>query len=339
MHSAILRRSLIFILAIFFVVIALIIVAKSMYMEYMQTELSLPSDFIQFNIEPGMNSSSIVKALVTEKIIDKPYFLKYAIHEKNLGVKLKAGEYKIENGITPEALLGLLQSHKVIQYRLTLIEGWSYSQMMDAIKDSEHLVKTLDNYSMDTVRDLLGVKEISLEGLFFPDTYHFPAGTTDVDFLTRSHDSLKLVLNEEWAKGQEGLPYKKPYEALIMASIVEKETGRAEERADIAGVFVKRLNVGMLLQTDPTVIYAIGQSFDGNIRKKDLSIDSPYNTYRYKGLPPGPISLVGREAIHAALNPAENEYFYFVAKGDGTHQFSKDLNEHNRAVRKYQLKK
>lgn len=339
MHSTLIKKIAVVIFLLLLVLAVVAIQAQKNYEAYMGTALELESDRIRFEVKSGMNSNSIIEKLVEDNIIEQPYFVKYAVYENNIGAKFKAGEYEIENGITPNELLELLQSHKVIQYRLALIEGWSYLQMIEAIESDVNLVRTLNDYSMVSVAKALNIKETSIEGLFFPDTYLFPSGTTDVEFLHRAHEALNKVLDAEWQTKQEGLPYAKPYDALIMASIVEKETGQASERADIAGVFVKRLNINMLLQTDPTVIYAIGQRFDGNIRKKDLSIDSPYNTYKYKGLPPSPISLVGKEAIHAALNPAQNKFYYFVAKGDGTHYFSEDLKEHNRAVRKYQLKK
>ena len=184
----------------------------------------------------------------------------------------------------------------------------------------------------------LGYPDLMPEGLFFPDTYYFPKGTTDIAFLQRAYQRLKVVLDEEWQQRDANLPYQNAYEALIMASIIEKETGLASDRGTIAGVFVRRLNKNMKLQTDPTVIYAMGKQYNGNIRKKDLDIDSPYNTYRHKGLPPGPIALASREAIHAALHPEDGKSLYFVAKGDGSHYFSENLTEHNRAVAKYQLK-
>ena len=197
--------------------------------------------------------------------------------------------------------------------------------------------KTLDYSDLDNLLVQLGYPKQHPEGLFFPDTYHFPRATTDKEFLQRAYQRLQTVLEEEWQQRAENLPYQSAYEALIMASIIEKETGLASERETIAGVFVRRLNKKMKLQTDPTVIYAMGQQFDGNIRKKDLSIDSPYNTYRYKGLPPTPIALAGREAIYAALQPQDGKALYFVAKGDGSHYFSETLAEHNSAVAKYQL--
>ena len=211
--------------------------------------------------------------------------------------------------------------------------------MLQAIHATNLLEHTLHVYEPENIMLELGQADKVAEGLFFPDTYNFPKGTTDKAFLRRAYQRLHDVLDQEWQTRSENLPYKTPYEALIMASIIEKETGLASERSTIAGVFVRRLNKKMKLQTDPTVIYAMGKQFNGNIRKKDLSIDSPYNTYRYKGLPPSPIALVGRDAIHAALHPEPGKALYFVAKGDGSHYFSETLVEHNRAVAKYQLNK
>jgi UPF0755 protein len=185
----------------------------------------------------------------------------------------------------------------------------------------------------------LGITGSHAEGLFFPDTYYFINGTTDVELLRRAYQRRQSILKQEWEQRDSGLPYKNAYDALIMASIIEKETALATERPLIAGVFVRRLQKKMKLQTDPTVVYAMGDQYNGNIKKKDLNIDSPYNTYRYHGLPPSPIALAGQEAIYAALHPKLDETLYFVAKKDGSHYFSKTLEEHNRAVKKYQLNK
>jgi len=253
--------------------------------------------------------------------------------------KIKSGEYSLTPGLLPDELLNIFVSGKVVQYSMTLIEGWQIHEMLQAIKSNDILEKRLNSYKPDTLMKELAYSETIAEGLFFPDTYHFPKGTSDVDFLKRAYQRLQDVLDEEWQQRDPNLPYQSPYEALIMASIIEKETGLASERGAIAGVFVRRMNKKMKLQTDPTVIYAMGRQFNGNIRKKDLDIDSPYNTYRYRGLPPSPISLVGREAIYAALHPEDGKSYYFVAKGDGSHYFSENLTEHNRAVAKYQLKK
>jgi UPF0755 protein len=199
------------------------------------------------------------------------------------------------------------------------------------------LIQTNDSFDPAIIVQSMEYLQTHPEGMFYPDTYHFPRDTTDMEFFHRSYLLMQQVLDEEWRHRATGLPYQTPYEALIMASIIEKETADITERDRIAGVFVRRLQIKMKLQTDPTVIYAMGESYDGNIRKNDLYIDSPYNTYVYSGLPPTPIASPGRAAIRAALQPAEGEELYFVARGDGTHQFSKTLEEHNSAVRAYQL--
>lgn len=308
------------------------------YQNFLQTPLNIERDFI-FTVEPGMSFSDINKKLQTENIVEKGKYLEILARHSNRASKIKTGEYNLTPGLLPEELLTIFVSGKVVQYSMTLIEGWQIHEMLEAIKLDEVLEKKLLSYKPDDLMKELGYPEKSAEGLFFPDTYHFPKGTSDVEFLKRAYERLQLVLNEEWQNRAPNLPYQTSYDALIMASIIEKETGLASERKAIAGVFVRRLNKNMKLQTDPTVIYAMGRQFNGNIRKKDLNIDSPYNTYRYKGLPPSPISLVGREAIYAALHPEDGKALYFVAKGDGSHHFSESLAEHNRAVVKYQLKK
>ena len=209
--------------------------------------------------------------------------------------------------------------------------------MMDAIANNSNLTHTLKNLDPEEIMNALQIEGDNPEGQFFPDTYHFQSGTTDIEILKRSHNRLNKILQEEWQQRAENLPYNSPQEALVMASIIEKETGLASERPDIAGVFVRRLQKNMLLQTDPTVIYAMGENFNGNIQRKDLKIDSPYNTYVTPGLPPTPIALAGREAIYAALHPADGNTLFFVSRGDGSHHFSETLEQHNRAVAKYQL--
>jgi UPF0755 protein len=308
------------------------------YQKFLQTPLNIERDFI-FIIDPGMNFSDLSKKLQSENIIEKNRYLEILARLTKRAHKIRSGEYNLTTGILPDELLNIFVSGKVVQYPLTLVEGWQIHEMLEAIKLNDVLEKKLSSYNPDELMKELGLTETTAEGLFFPDTYHFPKSTSDVDFLKRAYQRLQYVLDEEWQKRDSNLPYQNAYEALVMASIIEKETGLASERATIAGVFVRRLNKNMKLQTDPTVIYAMGRQFNGNIRKKDLDIDSPYNTYRYKGLPPGPISLVGREAINAALHPEAGKALYFVAKGDGSHYFSETLNEHNKAVAKYQLKK
>jgi len=310
----------------------------------MQQQLDSPINIetgttFSYTITPGMNLKIIGEDLVQQGILKHPYYLILEGRLQGSESRLKAGEYLLQSGTTQRQLLEQFEAGKVVQHSLALIEGWSYKQIMSAVSSHEVLIKTLSDTDSKTVMSALGYPEVHPEGRFFPDTYHFPSGMTDIEFLQRAYDTMVAVLDEEWQQKAEGLPYKTADEALIMASIIEKETAVASERATIAGVFVRRLQKGMKLQTDPTVIYAMGDDYHGNIRRKDLKTDSPYNTYVYAGLPPTPIALPGVEAIHAALHPEQAETLYFVAKGDGSHYFSKTLKEHNRAVAKYQLGK
>jgi UPF0755 protein len=252
--------------------------------------------------------------------------------------KLEVGEYLLAQGSSPKQLLELLQSGNVISYKVALIEGKTFKDFVHILHNTEKMTSSLKN-NIDYT-DLL--EELNIEhpeGWFFPDTYRFTSGTIDRDILVQSHQRMKKVLAEEWAKKAEDLPYQSAYEALIMASIIEKETGVAHEREAIAGVFVRRLQKGMRLQTDPTIIYGLGDSYKGNIRRKHLTQKTPYNTYMINGLPPTPIAMPGREAIHAALHPKAGKALYFVAKGDGSHYFSASLAEHNKAVSRYQIKR
>lgn len=324
-------------LSIFFIIVTIALLYKD-YLVFLETPLNIEKETV-FVVEPGMNYSDINARIKTLNLTMESGYLKILARHTGKANKIKSGEYLLTPGLTPDDLLNLLVSGKEIQYTFTLLEGWQVSEMLQALRATDLLEQTLTSSEANTLMLELGYTDEVAEGLFFPDTYNFPKGTTDKAFLQRAYQRLHDVLDEEWLARAEGLPYKTPYEALIMASIIEKETGLVSERSTIAGVFVRRLNKKMKLQTDPTVIYAMGKQFNGNIRKKDLDIDSPYNTYRYKGLPPGPIALVGREAIHAALHPEKGKSLYFVAKGDGSHYFSETLKEHNRAVAKYQLKK
>ena len=308
----------------------------------MQAQLDAPINItapisLTYTIKPGMNLKQVAQDLTQQGVLAHPYYFMLEGRLQGSESRLKAGEYLLNPEVTQRQLLEQFVRGKVVQHSLTLIEGWSFRQLMDEVVSNGTLVQTLSNIDSKTVMAALSVPEIHPEGRFFPDTYHFPIGMTDIEFLHRAYVRMARVLEEEWQQREAGLPYKTSDEALIMASIIEKETAVAEERAAIAGVFVRRLQKGMKLQTDPTVIYAMGNDYHGNIRRQDLKIDSPYNTYFYAGLPPTPISLPGVEAIHAALHPEDGETLYFVAKGDGSHYFSKTLKEHNRAVARYQL--
>ena len=251
---------------------------------------------------------------------------------------IKAGEYRLEPGLKPRELLALWVSGKTVLQELQLIEGWRFVDAVKLVRAAPTLNHTLpENLDAAALMTALGRPGQLPEGRLFPDTYRFTKGMTDVAFLRNALAAQDKVLAEEWAQRAPNLPYDAPEQALTMASIIEKETGVAAERPQIAGVFVRRLQLGMRLQTDPTVIYGIGDAYDGNIRSKDLVTDTPYNTYTRDGLPPTPICLPGREAIRAALHPADGDALYFVAKGDGTHHFSATLSEHNFAVKRYQL--
>jgi UPF0755 protein len=251
--------------------------------------------------------------------------------------RIKSGEYRLEPGLTPTGLLDLLVAGKTIQYSLTLVEGWNFKQVMGAIAEHPELVQTLDSEPPEAIMAALGAPGMHPEGWFYPDTYLFPSGTTDLQFLRRTYETMQRRLAAEWEARSQGLPLESPYEALILASIVEKETGAPDERGLIAAVFLRRLERGMRLQTDPTVIYGMGERYQGNIRKSDLLRDTPYNTYTRKGLPPTPIAMPGGDSIHAVLHPAESEALYFVATGDGRHHFSQTYEEHRQAVIDYQL--
>jgi len=254
--------------------------------------------------------------------------------------RLVKGRYKIEGSDSPKTLLDKMRQGEVVQFTISLIEGHNFKEMLARIQKNPNVTSILEGLSVsELMKRVAGDESLHPEGQFYPDTYSFSYGVSDLNILIRAHQRLKQVLAEEWQNKAQNLPYKNPYEALIMASIVEKETAVGSERPQIAKVFVDRLKIGMRLQTDPTVIYGMGDKYKGNITRKDLRTTTPYNTYRINGLPPTPIAMVGREAINASLNPEGEEALFFVAKGDGTHHFSKTLNEHNRAVRKYQMKR
>lgn len=328
---------------IFFSVLLLLAIASTGWLlQEKERQLHSPiklGEKINFSIKNGSNLKSVLLELSEKGIIKNPYYLLFEARQKKKAALIKAGEYEIHPGTTQMQLLDQFIAGKVIQYSLTLVEGWNFKQVMEAIRQHNYIKQSLADKNQEEIMAMIDCPGLNPEGQFFPDTYHFPVGTSDVEFLQRAQQNLHRVLDDEWENKEENLPYKNAYEALIMASIIEKETGAAEERNKIAGVFVRRLEINMKLQTDPTVIYSLGEQYDGNIRRKDLKFDSPYNTYVYKGLPPTPIALAGREAINAALHPQEGKSLYFVSMGNGKHYFSETLKEHNRAVRKYQLKK
>ena len=320
----------------------LVVLAAWWLYQDMRAQLNAPLKLERpghLTIETGMSLLAVAKEVEEREWFDYPLYLQLEGKFHGVDGLIKAGQYQVEPGATALSLLELIVAGKVIQYALMIPEGWTFRQIMSALREHPHIRKILTSTDPDQVMTEIGYPGYSAEGRFFPDTYYFPAGTTDVDFLRRALRQMETVLNEEWEKHMAGLPYRSPYQALIMASLIEKETAVPNERERIAGVFMRRLERNMKLQTDPTVIYALGESFDGDIRHKDLGLDSPFNTYRYKGLPPTPIAAAGRASIRAALQPEPGEALYFVATGEnGRHYFSRTLAEHNKAVAKYQLK-
>lgn len=252
--------------------------------------------------------------------------------------EIKAGSYEVSQGITPMKLLDKLTRGDVTQAEIVLLEGWTFRQMRSALDAHPDVQHQTAGWTERQIMDKLGI-EGPAEGRFFPDTYLFARGSGDLEILRRSHRQMNKVFLAEWEGRDPGLPYASSYEALIMASIVEKETGQPQDRIKVASVFLNRLKRGMLLQTDPSVIYGLGEKFDGNLRKRDLLADGPYNTYMRPGLPPTPIAMPGLASIQAVMHPASTELLYFVARGDGSSHFSRTLDEHNRAVAKYQLRK
>jgi len=291
-----------------------------------------------YDIPQGTTLGALSRDLYQRGVIDNALYFTWMVRLQGKAGAIQAGEYELKPGSTPREIAWQIINGQVIRHELTIVEGWNIYQVLDAVRANQHLVHTIDEIDHSSIMSALGLDEEHPEGLFFPDTYHFTRGMTDRDFMVRAYRAMKSQLEQEWAQRHEGLPLSTPYEALILASIIEKETAVASERRQIAGVFTRRLMKGMLLQTDPTVIYGIGRGFTGNITRRDLRTDTPYNTYTRKGLPPTPIAMPGSDSIHAALHPGDGEALYFVAKGDGSHYFSSSLEEHNRAVVKYQLK-
>lgn len=293
----------------------------------------------EISIQAKSGLRSIAQQLVAQGVLKEPW--RFILLAKLLRKEqyLQAGNYTLNKNISPYQLLLSLNHGKTTQGSITFIEGRTFAQMREKLAVNDAVKQTISGMSDAEIMRAIGSPYAVPEGLFFPDTFYFDRNSTDIALLKISYAAMQAKLEKAWLGREPGLPYKTPYDALIMASIIEKETGKASERPMIAGVFVNRLRIGMRLQTDPTVIYGMGLRFDGNIRKKDLSIDTPYNTYTRAGLPPTPIAMPGLASIEAALHPANTKALYFVGKGDGSHAFSNNLAEHNRAVVRYQLKK
>jgi UPF0755 protein len=316
--------------------IFLILFGGAVYYWAGQPILDESSPSMEFSIKPGSGVRGAARQIAEAGIPVQPWLLELVARVSGKSSRIKAGTYEVEAGTTPTRLVEQLVRGEFAQESLAVIEGWSFKQMREAIAAHTHLKHDTASLSEKELLAKVAPNFEHAEGLFFPDTYLFAKGASDLQVYRQAHAMMMKKLDDGWAKRAQGLPYKSPYEALIMASIVEKETGQKSERNMIAGVFVNRLKRGMLLQTDPTVIYGMGDAYQGNIRKRDLQTDTPYNTYTRAGLPPTPIALPGVASLTAALDPARTDSLYFVSRGDGTSHFSSNLNEHNQAVNKFQ---
>ncbi len=303
---------------------------------FLNEPLNLSEEGLLFELSKGESLGHLANKLAKQGVIEHPFMFKLYGQLVGADKSLKAGEYFFERGIKIPELFRQLNKGGTFQRSITFVEGWTQKELFNAIKQNSNLRWDTDEESLLQTLDL---ESDSLEGMFFADTYFFSKNQSARNLLIKSHEDLERVLIEEWESRNENLPLKNSYQALILASIVEKETGLASERPLIAGVFINRLNAGMRLQTDPTVIYGLGESYQGNLTKLHLQTYTPYNTYRIPALPPTPIAMVGRESIHAVLHPEESDYLYFVAKGDGSHFFSSTLEQHQSAVKEYQWKR
>ncbi len=306
---------------------------------YALTPIPLAASPLDIHVEPGSSLRAAARQIDAAGAHLSPG--QFTLLGRLLGKSsdIKAGSYEVETGVTPWQLLEKLTRGDVTQAEIQFIEGWTFRQMRAALDAHPAVRHDTTGLTEREIMRLIDADQDQAEGWFFPDTYLFGKGSSDVDILRRAYRMMHNILLEEWRRRDPDLPYASPYEALIMASIIEKETGIAADRTLVASVFVNRLRRGMLLQTDPSVIYGLGEKFDGNLRKQDLLRDDPYNTYTRPGLPPSPIAMPGLASLRAALHPARTDYLYFVSRGDGSSHFSRDMDEHNRAVNKYQKRR
>ena len=303
---------------------------------WLHQPLSLATDPVDLSIEPGTSARGVAQAAVHAGVQTHPWLLYAWFRLSGHAREIRAGSYELPAGTSPRSLLRKLVRGEETLRALTLVEGWNFRQVREALSKAEQLKPDTRGLSDDLIMQKLGRPGLHPEGRFFPDTYTYAKGSSDLAVLQRALRAMDRQLDAAWRQRVTPLPLRTPDEALILASIVEKETGRPSDRAMIASVFHNRLRIGMMLQTDPTVIYGMGTQFDGNLRRRDLLTDTPWNTYTRAGLPPTPIAMPGKAALLAAVQPAPSQALYFVARGDGTSHFSATLEEHNRAVNKYQ---
>ena len=306
-----------------------------LFVHHLNTPMQLENEYM-LEVDSGATLNRIVNTLSADGILNNSFDFRLYARLSGKADGIKAGNYSLTFEMTPLDLIEKLTDGDVIVYQIVFVEGWTLKQSLQALQAHEMVVSTLDPDSQSELQENFQ-SEFYPEGLIFPDTYNFSKGTTDRELLLRAQQTMENILAEEWLARDVGLPYATPYEALIMASIIEKETALGSERQQIAGVFIRRLQLGMRLQTDPTVIYGLGDSFDGDLTRSDLQSKTPYNTYLKSGLPPTPIGLSGRDAIEASLHPDQGDTLFFVARGDGSHYFSSTLEEHQQAVQQYQL--
>ena len=318
----------------------LVLVAASLFVGWfayhVQDPVQIPITPYELSIKPGSSLRTVAKQLAGAGALHDTWSFILLSRLMGYSSLLKAGDYELTESISPWQLLKRVTNGDVNQSEVRFIEGWTFSQLRKTLNEHPALRHDTAGLTDSEVMQLIGASETMAEGLFSPDTYYFVRGNSDVAILKRAYHAMQNNLNAAWAGRATNLPLTDSYQALILASIVEKETGRESDRTNVAGVFINRLRIGMRLQTDPTVIYGLGDKFDGNLRKKDLLTDQEYNTYTRSGLPPTPIALPGMPSIQAALNPAKTSSLYFVGKGNGESHFSSNLTDHNRAVSKYQ---
>lgn len=313
------------------------VLAALVLQRFLYEPAHIPAAGIAFEIKPGTSFAGVSRSLASADIIDHPSWLRWYARYTGAASKARAGNYRLEAGETPAAILQKFVAGQVELFSFTIIEGWNYRDLLAAMEASEAIESSIVSADWPAVLQSFGATVEYPEGLFLPETYRFPKHTLDVDVLQQAYQQMQQILDAEWRNRAENLPIKTPYQALILASIIEKETAKAGERSMIAGVFIRRMRKRMRLQTDPTVIYGLGTEFDGNITRRHLRADTPYNTYTRHGLPPTPIAMPGTAAIHAALHPASGKEIYFVATGlgDGSHKFSQTKAEHDAAVGEY----
>lgn len=324
-------------LVVIAIVLILTLVVVLGFLRAINAPVKETGEAVVLEILPGSSLSQVGQQLQRMDLLDMPLLLQILARFQGVEGAIQSGEYEINPGDSLARILDKFVRGENRQYRITLIEGWTFAETLEAIWQTENLEREISEYEPEIIAAHLQLDVASPEGMLFPDTYFYTAGASDLDLLIRASERLDEVLADAWSERLGALPFESPYEALILASIIEKESAELSERGHIAGVFVRRLERGMRLQSDPTVIYGIGADFDGDIRRTDLEAATLYNTYRINGLPPTPIALAGRASIEAALNPLESDYLYFVSRGDGSHQFSTTLAEHNAAVAEYQL--